>query len=453
MSFAENLKRRSADRAPAQPALPAEPTIALPLLGQRRAVQQRRVLRAMLIAALLVLVGLLIVPLSRANLGPSELAALAGLSLIALLAVAGLTSVQRQEQQHCQQLAEHLEHAAQHQQQTVSDMGLAQERAYQRLLDELQAAATGDLRQLTTAADDDSTGGLASAMNATLHEFRTLVGSVQTSVARVADTTANVNTTTAELLVTSAGQLREIRETGRSVLDMALRMNEVSMRAQESADVARQSCLAADAGRTAVQNAVSGMDGLREQIQDTAKRLKRLGESSQEIGEITELISDITEQTNVLALNAAIQAASAGDAGRGFSVVAEEVQRLAERSADATRQIATLVKSLQSNTQDAVAAMARSTQGVVAGARLTDTAGASLTEIDQVSRRLSELIAQICSATARESELANGVADSIQHIFAVTEQTGDGTRATAQQMRELSQMAQTLQQSVARFRI
>jgi twitching motility protein PilJ len=452
MSFAENLKRRSADRAPAQPALPAEPTIALPLLGQRRAVQQRRVLRAMLIAALLVLVGLLIVPLSRANLGPSELAALAGLSLIALLAVAGLTSVQRQEQQHCQQLAEHLEHAAQHQQQTVSDMGLAQERAYQRLLDELQAAATGDLRQLTTAADD-STGGLASAMNATLHEFRTLVGSVQTSVARVADTTANVNTTTAELLVTSAGQLREIRETGRSVLDMALRMNEVSMRAQESADVARQSCLAADAGRTAVQNAVSGMDGLREQIQDTAKRLKRLGESSQEIGEITELISDITEQTNVLALNAAIQAASAGDAGRGFSVVAEEVQRLAERSADATRQIATLVKSLQSNTQDAVAAMARSTQGVVAGARLTDTAGASLTEIDQVSRRLSELIAQICSATARESELANGVADSIQHIFAVTEQTGDGTRATAQQMRELSQMAQTLQQSVARFRI
>ncbi len=155
----------------------------------------------------------------------------------------------------------------------------------------------------------------------------------------------------------------------------------------------------------------------------------------------------------MLALNAAIQAASAGDAGRGFSVVAEEVQRLAERSADATRQIATLVKAIQTDTQDAVAAMERSTQGVVAGARLSDTAGTALSEIDQVSRRLAELIEQISSATSREAELANGVADSIQHIFVVTEQTGDGTRATAQQVRELSQMAEELRQSVARFKI
>jgi twitching motility protein PilJ len=210
---------------------------------------------------------------------------------------------------------------------------------------------------------------------------------------------------------------------------------------------------AADSGLQAVQNAIGGMNAIRDQIQETSKRIKRLGESSQEIGEITELISDITEQTNVLALNAAIQAASAGEAGRGFSVVAEEVQRLAERSADATRQIAALVKAIQTDTHDAVGAMERSTQGVVAGAQLSDNAGTALTEIDRVSRRLAELIEQISLATSQEAEKANVVADNIQHIFAVTEQTGEGTRTTATQVRELSHMAEELRQSVARFKI
>jgi len=203
----------------------------------------------------------------------------------------------------------------------------------------------------------------------------------------------------------------------------------------------------------AVQDAIGGMNAIRDQIQDTSKRIKRLGESSQEIGEITELISDITEQTNVLALNAAIQAASAGEAGRGFSVVAEEVQRLAERSADATRQIAALVKAIQTDTQDAVGAMERSTQGVVEGAKLSDNAGAALSEIDQVSRRLAQLIEQISHAASQEATNANDVAENIQHIFAVTEQTGQGTRLTATQIRELSKVAEELRQSVARFRI
>ena len=210
---------------------------------------------------------------------------------------------------------------------------------------------------------------------------------------------------------------------------------------------------AAESGLQAVQNAIGGMNAIRDQIQETSKRIKRLGESSQEIGEITELISDITEQTNVLALNAAIQAASAGEAGRGFSVVAEEVQRLAERSADATRQIAALVKAIQTDTQDAVAAMERSTQGVVEGARLSDNAGSALSEIDAVSRRLALLIENISESASQEAESANEVAGNIQHIFAVTEQTGEGTRSTAQQVRELSRMAEELRQSVARFKI
>lgn len=195
------------------------------------------------------------------------------------------------------------------------------------------------------------------------------------------------------------------------------------------------------------------MNTIRDQIQETSKRIKRLGESSQQIGEITELISDITEQTNVLALNAAIQAASAGEAGRGFSVVAEEVQRLAERSGQATRQIAALVRGIQSDTQDAVKAMERSTEGVVEGARLSDNAGAALTEIDQVSKRLADLIEKISKSTSEQAQAAQAVARNIQRILAVTERTSAGTQFNAEQVRQLAAMAQDLGQSVSRFKI
>jgi twitching motility protein PilJ len=195
------------------------------------------------------------------------------------------------------------------------------------------------------------------------------------------------------------------------------------------------------------------MNAIRDSIQETSKRIKRLGESSQEIGEITELISDITEQTNVLALNAAIQAASAGEAGRGFSVVAEEVQRLAERSGDATRRIAALVKTIQTDTHDAVAAMERSTRGVVEGTQLSDAAGRALEDIDNVSRQLDELIVRISAQARQEAEHANEVASNIQHIFAVTEQTSEGTRSTAQMVHELSRSAEALRASVSRFKV
>ena len=328
----------------------------------------------------------------------------------------------------------------------------ANQAAILRLMNELQAVAEGDLTQEATVTED-ITGAIADSVNYTVEELRSLVGNVQSTATKVAQTTSRVENTSTDLLATSTQQLREIRETGQSVLDMADRINAVSAQAQESASVARQSLVAADSGLNAVQKTIGGMNAIRDQIQDTSKRIKRLGESSQEIGEITELISDLTEQTNVLALNAAIQAASAGEAGRGFSVVAEEVQRLAERSADATRQIAALVKAIQTDTQDAVAAMERSTVGVVEGAKLSDNAGAALTEIDSVTRRLAELIEQISDSALKEAHQANDVAGNIQHIFAVTEQTGESTRSTANQVRELSRMADELRQSVARFKI
>ena len=341
---------------------------------------------------------------------------------------------------------------AQAQEKEAKRVNDATQAAILRLMNELQLVAEGDLTQQATVTED-ITGAIADSVNYTVEELRTLVGQVQTAAQRVAETTAKVENTSIELLAVSTEQLREIRETGQSVLDMSSRITQVSAQAQGSATTARQARDAAEAGARAVQDAIGGMNTIREQIQETAKRIKRLGESSQEIGEITEWISDITEQTNVLALNAAIQAASAGEAGRGFSVVAEEVQRLAERSAEATRQIAALVRAIQSDTQDAVLAMERSTREVVEGARLSDRAGTALADIDRLSIQVTELIEQIAHSAIREAELAGQTAGSIQHIFAVTEQTGDGTRSTVQQVRELSRVADELRQSVSRFKI
>ena len=389
---------------------------------------------------------------SQAGLGLGSIALLSLAALFGLLCAVGIARIQLQDSRRRQDNAEKQQLEARGQEQDAKRVNDANQAAILRLMNELQTVAEGDLTQEATVTED-ITGAIADSVNYTVEELRQLVGNVQNTATRVAQTTAQVESTSTELLAASTEQLREIRETGQSVLDMASRINEVSAQAQESSQVARQSLTAAESGLQAVQNAIGGMNSIRDQIQETSKRIKRLGESSQEIGEITELISDITEQTNVLALNAAIQAASAGEAGRGFSVVAEEVQRLAERSGDATRQISALVKAIQTDTQDAVAAMERSTQGVVEGAKLSDSAGTALSEIDRVSRRLAELIEKISNSATREAASANVVADNIQHIFAVTEQTGEGTRSTAQQVRELSRMAEELRQSVSRFKI
>lgn len=323
------------------------------------------------------------------------------------------------------------------------------QQAILQLMNELGDLADGDLTSTATVGEN-ITGAIADSINYTIEELRLLVGRINDAANRVTAATEIARQTSAKLLAAAEKQSREIQDAGLSALAMARSMNEVSGNATRSAKVARQSLAAAEKGTQAVEDSIKGMNEIRYQIQETSKRIKRLGESSQEIGE---LISDITEQTNVLALNAAIQAVSAGDAGRGFTVVAEEVQRLAERSAEATKQIAAIVKTIQSDTQDAVSAMEQSTQGVVAGARLSDAAGQALAEIGQVSRNLSELIENISDSTQGQAKSATSVVKLMQDILSVTKQTTAGTRRTAAAVDELTALASELKGSVAGFKV
>ena len=332
-----------------------------------------------------------------------------------------------------------------------SDQKNSQE-AILRLMNEMGDLADGDLTIRATVTED-VTGAIADSVNYTIEELAVLVRRINDAAVRVTAASASAQHTSDELLAATEVQTQEIRSANNSVLSMAESMTNVSVNALESARVARVSLAAAQKGSAAVTNSIKGMNEIRGQIQETSKRIKRLGESSQEIGEIVELISDITEQTNVLALNAAIQAASAGEAGRGFSVVAEEVQRLAERSGEATKQIAAIVKTIQTDTHDAVAAMENSTRGVVEGALLSDAAGQALEEISTVSQNLAKLIEGISGDTEKQASVATQVAKLMQNIQLVAEQTASGTRQTAVSIGELAELATELKGSVAGFKV
>lgn len=370
---------------------------------------------------------------------------LAALVLLALAALAMMAKVYLDDTRRQAEVAEQSR-------QTSELVNRQNQDAILRLMNELGDLADGDLT-VTATVSEDITGAIADSINYTIEELRVLVGRINNAASRVTIATGIAQQTSAELLEAAKRQSLEIQAAGHSVLAMASSMTQVSGDANQSAQVARQSLAAAGKGTQAVQDSIKGMNEIRGQIQETSKRIKRLGESSQEIGEIVELISDITEQTNVLALNAAIQAASAGDAGRGFTVVAEEVQRLAERSGEATKQIAAIVKTIQTDTLDAVSAMEESTRGVVEGAKLSDAAGQALTEIGEVSQNLAELIENISDATRHQADSATSVAGKMQDILRVTEQATAGTQRTATAVGELAGLATELKSSVAGFKV
>jgi len=319
-----------------------------------------------------------------------------------------------------------------------------------RLLDEIADLADGDLRSYATVSED-FTGAIADSINFAIDQLRDLVSRITDTSQEVARYTQNTQTITNQLAEASEHQAQEIAGASAAINEMAVSIDQVSANAAESAEVAERSVQIASNGADVVNRSIVGMDTIREQIQETSKRIKRLGESSQEIGNIVSLINDIADQTNILALNAAIQASMAGEAGRGFAVVADEVQRLAERSASATKQIEGLVKTVQTDTNEAVISMEQTTSEVVRGANLAKDAGVALDEIQSVSNNLAKLIANISNAAKLQSASASHIANTMNVVQEITSQTTTATFDTARSVSELANMAESLRESVSDF--
>lgn len=321
-----------------------------------------------------------------------------------------------------------------------------------RLLDEIADLADGDLRSYATVSED-FTGAIADSINFAIDQLRDLVSRIHETSQEVARYTQDTQSITNQLAEASEHQAQEIAGASTAMNEMAQSIDQVSSNASESAEVAERSVQIASNGAQVVNRSIEGRDTIREQIQETSKRIKRLGESSQEIGNIVSLINDIADQTNILALNAAIQASMAGEAGRGFAVVADEVQRLAERSASATKQIETLVKTIQTDTNEAVISMEQTTTEVVRGANLAKDAGIALDEIQKVSGDLANLIASISDAAKLQSASASHIATTMTVVQEITSQTTTATFDTARSVSELANMAESLRESVTDFKL
>lgn len=318
------------------------------------------------------------------------------------------------------------------------------------LLDELSNLADGDLTVQATVTED-ITGAIADSINFAIEALRDLVVTIKDSAILVDAATKQTEGTAQHLVRSSETQAKQVAAASESIAQMAISIEEVSGNSERCSDVARHSVEVAHKGGQAVRRSIEGMNTIRETIQETSKRIKRLGESSQEIGNIVELINDIAEQTNILALNASIQASMAGEAGRGFAVVADEVQRLAERSGNATKQIEVLVSTIQSDTNEAVVSMERSTTDVVGGALLTENAGAALEEIEQVSNQIASLVQNISGSARKQSEAAGGITRNMQVLREISAKTTQSTTNTSAAISKLSELASQLRRTVAGF--
>ncbi|MEO6518158.1 MAG: methyl-accepting chemotaxis protein [Pseudoxanthomonas sp.] len=336
--------------------------------------------------------------------------------------------------------------------QTQVEFNSRNQQAIMRLLDEISSLGEGDLTVKATVTED-MTGAIADAINYAVDELRHLVTTINDTTVQVAASTQETQATALQLAEAAGHQSDQINSASERIDEIAVSIDQVSRNSTESAEVAQRSVQIATEGAGVVRETIRGMDQIRDQIQETSKRIKRLGESSQEIGSVVELINDISEQTNILALNAAVQAASAGEAGRGFAVVADEVQRLAERTSGATRRIESLVQTIQADTNEAVSSMEQTTSEVVAGARLAEDAGTALGEIEKVSADLSGLIQGISTEAAQQSTAATDITQTMNTIQSITAQTSHGASQTAESIGNLAQLAADLRRSVADFKL
>ncbi|WP_368562737.1 methyl-accepting chemotaxis protein [Pseudoxanthomonas sp. UTMC 1351] len=336
--------------------------------------------------------------------------------------------------------------------QTQVEYNSRNQQAIMRLLDEISSLGEGDLT-VKASVTEDMTGAIADAINYAVDELRNLVTTINDTSVQVAASTQETQATALQLAEAAGHQSDQINSASERINEIAVSIDQVSRNSTESAEVAQRSVQIATEGAGVVRETIRGMDQIRDQIQETSKRIKRLGESSQEIGSVVELINDISEQTNILALNAAVQAASAGEAGRGFAVVADEVQRLAERTSGATRRIESLVQTIQADTNEAVSSMEQTTAEVVSGARLAEDAGTALGEIERVSHDLNNLIKNISGAAQQQSAAASDITQTMGVIRQITSQTSLGAGQTAESIGHLAQLAADLRRSVADFKL
>lgn len=321
-----------------------------------------------------------------------------------------------------------------------------------KLLEEISELTEGDLTARAEVTED-ITGAIADSFNTMAEQFGEIIRQVKSTTASVDDTAAHVNGRTTELAEKSVTQSRLVSDAVSAIENMVQSIENVAGNATISAEVSLASRSHAREGALAVNETNKAIEEIREQINETARSIKRLGESSLEIGNVVGIINDIADRTSILALNASIQAAMAGDAGHGFAVVAEEVQRLAESSGESTKQIEILIKSIQAEIKDVANRMDDSIEKVVQGTRLADNAHGKLQEIESVSDQLANLIEAITMASAEQVKVSESISNSMRQVGAVSSETSKASKETADSMNSLSGTAHMLREAVEMFKI
>ncbi|HTK95053.1 MAG TPA: methyl-accepting chemotaxis protein [Terriglobales bacterium] len=312
--------------------------------------------------------------------------------------------------------------------------------------------ARGDLT-LRGKVTNDALGNVVDSVNYMLDNFAKVLERVRKAAVDVSSSANEILLSAEEMSHGANQQDQEITNTSSAVEELTVSMKQVSNNAEASAEAARRALDAAEQGNRAVRDTLEGMQRIRASVQATAKKIKSLGDRSLEISEIINVINDITEQTNLLALNAAIEAARAGEAGRGFAVVADEVRKLAEHSRNATKDIAALIKAIQAETNEAVVVMEEGTKEVEVGARLADQAGKALEAISSVVRQSAELVQEISLASKQQVRGTEGVANAMQIISNITRQTSQGARQTARTVENMVKLSEQLNEALSQFRI
>lgn len=323
-----------------------------------------------------------------------------------------------------------------------------------RLVAVLDSLAKGDLTvEVSVDNKNNDITRLKTQLVQMIHNLKHLLGQVKEAVEATASASTQISSSTEEMSSGAQEQTVQASEVAGAVEEMTKTILETSKNTALAAETARDAGDRAKEGGTVIVETIAGMNRIAEVVLKSAKTVETLGQSSNQIGEIVQVIDDIADQTNLLALNAAIEAARAGEQGRGFAVVADEVRKLAERTTKATKEIATMIKQIQQDTEDAVNSMTEGTREVESGKELANKAGKALNQIIDATNKVSDIIAQVAVAADQQSRASDDISKNIEAITTVTQETSAGIGQIAQATEDLSQLTNRLQDLVTRFKL